>query len=107
MHRNTKVSTCCYCGNRTALVLDEGHHELVCGSCGAPLHDLKMLPMKNVGRGHRELVQDPVSPGKPKKSKSKYKQKKHKREKPFSTERKRKRSSFWSEAFDLIEDLID
>ncbi len=40
----TKIATCCYCGSRAALTLDEGRHELACASCGAPLRDLKMLP---------------------------------------------------------------
>jgi len=39
-----KIATCCYCGTRAALVLDRARHELVCSSCGAPLHELKMLP---------------------------------------------------------------
>jgi len=45
----TKIMTCCYCGTRAALVLKEqGRHELSCGSCAAPLHDLKMLPKARV-----------------------------------------------------------
>ena len=40
---NTKIATCCYCGARAALVLNKAQHELSCASCGAPLHDLKML----------------------------------------------------------------
>ncbi|WP_417724830.1 hypothetical protein [Salipiger sp.] len=43
MSHTTKIATCCYCGARTALVLDAGRHELACASCGAPLHALKML----------------------------------------------------------------
>jgi len=46
-HYNQKIATCCYCGTRAALVL-RGHqrHELACSSCGAPLHNLKMLPKR-------------------------------------------------------------
>ncbi|RYH03563.1 hypothetical protein EU805_07585 [Salipiger sp. IMCC34102] len=41
----TKIATCCYCGTRAALVLrGETRHELACAQCGAPLHDLKMMP---------------------------------------------------------------
>lgn len=39
-----KIATCSYCGTRAALVFDKGRHELVCSSCGAPLHDIKMMP---------------------------------------------------------------
>jgi len=38
-----KIATCSYCGTRAALVLDRGRHELICSSCGAPLHDMKAL----------------------------------------------------------------
>ena len=42
----TKIATCCYCGTRAALRLrGKQRHELACGSCGAPLRDLKMLPV--------------------------------------------------------------
>lgn len=41
-----KVATCCYCGTRAALVLTgTDRHELACGTCGAPLHDLKAFPI--------------------------------------------------------------
>lgn len=42
-----KIATCCFCGTRAALVLaGTERHELSCSSCGAPLHDLKMLPIR-------------------------------------------------------------
>lgn len=42
-----KIATCTYCGTRAALVLDgKTQHELACSACGAPLHDLKMLPTR-------------------------------------------------------------
>lgn len=44
MPHSAKIATCCYCGTRAALVLrGEGRHELACSTCGAPLHELKML----------------------------------------------------------------
>jgi transcription initiation factor TFIIIB Brf1 subunit/transcription initiation factor TFIIB len=46
MYRNTKIATCSYCGTRSALVLDQGRHELVCPACGAPLHEIKAMPVK-------------------------------------------------------------
>ena len=102
MHRNTKVATCCYCGARAALVLDKARHELTCSSCGAPLHDMKMLPKQSVGSGHRELVDDPISPGK-RKSKPKPSYKKSKKPK----KRRRILSKIFEEAFDLVEDIFD
>ena len=39
-----KITTCCYCGTRAALVLrGKVSHELSCGSCGAPIHVMKRL----------------------------------------------------------------
>ncbi len=103
MHRNTKVATCCYCGTRAALVLDFGRHELSCQGCGAPLHELKSMPMrsgpgrKNEARsakGHRfSDLEHARRPAKPKAKKQK----------------KKKSRSKWlfEEAFDLIEDIFD
>ena len=39
----TKIATCCYCGARAALRLDRGRHELACAACGAPLREMKAL----------------------------------------------------------------
>lgn len=87
-----KIATCCYCGTRAALVLDKGRHELACSSCGAPLHDLKML--RKSAKGDRELVhRKSASVPKPRK------QKKKKRKGLFR--------DILEEAFDLIEDIID
>ncbi|QGX98968.1 hypothetical protein EI983_12075 [Roseovarius faecimaris] len=44
MPHNVKIATCCYCGTRAALVLDRARHELACRACGAPLHEMKMMP---------------------------------------------------------------
>ena len=42
-----KIATCCYRGTKAAQVLrGKDSHELNCGSCGAPLHDLKRLPVE-------------------------------------------------------------
>ncbi|NRB04098.1 MAG: hypothetical protein HRU30_12635 [Rhodobacteraceae bacterium] len=98
----TKVVTCCYCGSRSALVLKgKTQHELACGSCGAPLHDLKMLPQDRTG--DRELVKPSRSVGyaagkvkKPKKAKKKSKKSSMKR---FG--------GFFEDAFDIIEDIFD
>ncbi len=38
-----KIATCCYCGARAALRLDRARHELACAACGAPLRELKAL----------------------------------------------------------------
>lgn len=91
-----KIATCCYCGTRAALVLrGKTRHELACSSCGAPLHDLKMLRADN--RGEPSLVKpSPIrKPPKP----------------AFRKHKRRRRKSFarWAleEAWDVLEDILD
>lgn len=48
MGHPAKIATCCFCGSKAALVLDAGRHELSCAQCGAPLHDLKQIPVRTV-----------------------------------------------------------
>lgn len=97
MHRNTKVATCCYCGTRAALVLDRARHELTCTGCGAPLHDLKMLPLRegNAPPSDRRATaaMQRVPPPKPRKKKTK--------------KRKSRAKKLFEEAFDLLEDIFD
>ncbi|MEM7090108.1 MAG: hypothetical protein AAF496_11075 [Pseudomonadota bacterium] len=85
--------TCCYCGTRAALVLKgKQRHELSCGNCGAPLHDLKMLP-------------------KQKTPKVKHTRDAGRRSAPQKNRRKKKKKSVFSrvmdEAWDVIEDIFD
>ena len=97
----TKITTCCYCGARAALVLKGStRHELACGSCGAPLHELKMLPRDR--SGDRELVA-PSAIRNPKKKKKTY---------SYEKPRKKKKRKGWmrevfEEAIDLLEDVFD
>lgn len=94
MHKNTKVATCCYCGTRAALILDKGHHELICSGCGAPLHDLKMLPVRREARAEAPRGYSP-----PKRD---YRERPRKKKK-----RKIRAKKIFEEAFDLIEDIFD
>lgn len=100
MPHQTKIATCCYCGTRAALVLKgEDRHELACSSCGAPLHELKMLPTS--ARGERELVKPSPIRTEPQKSK------KHR-----APKRKKKKQRSLSQLFlyklaDAAEDVFD
>jgi hypothetical protein len=98
----TKIMTCCYCGTRAALVLKEqGRHELACGSCGAPLHDLKMLPKARV-QDHETVRSNAIR--KPSIQSERY----EKRRKPRKGKR-RKGLVRWmlEEAWDTIEDAVE
>ena len=96
-----KVGTCNYCGTRAALVLTgDKRHELACSNCGAPLHDLKIMPApaKAVSRqAHR---------ARPTSSHAKAMSK---RDKP--TKKPKKKKSFkqraLSELWDFVEDIFD
>lgn len=97
MAYTTKIATCCYCGQRAALVLDRRRHELACSGCGAPLHDLKQLPQEHPGK--TELVRpSAVRPETP--SNLRRPKKQHKR-------RKRILRKLFDEAFDVLEDIFD
>ncbi|WP_170769182.1 hypothetical protein [Ruegeria lacuscaerulensis] len=100
MHRDTdrqeraistpsKIATCCYCGTRAALVLKgKQRHELSCSSCGAPLHDLKMVPKRKLPEPKPD----------------------RRYEKPRKAKKKKKKGVFsrvFDEAWDVIEDIFD
>ncbi|WP_415920997.1 hypothetical protein [Tateyamaria sp. SN6-1] len=92
----TKIATCCYCGTRAALVLSgRDRHELACSSCGAPLHDLKMLPKKKSKSAERELIR-------PSPVRTKQMPKKRKRKSKL-----RRFADMFEDAFDIIEDILD
>ena len=108
--KNEKIATCCYCGTRAALVLDKARHELTCGSCGAPLHNLKQLKSGSVdAKAHS-------APRKGKKGKTRHEgwagtplasldrkgmpERRHKKRKSLT-------KRFFEEAFDVIEDIFD
>ena len=105
-----KIATCCYCGTRAILVFDEGLHELTCRACGAPLHEMKMMPQpsenKSNGRGKalderrrgRRVAEKPEWHGStdPRRRKKKSK----KRRKPMF-------GRLLEEVWDVVEDIID
>lgn len=98
-----KIATCVYCGTRAALVLTgTTRHELACSSCGAPLHDLKMLKSNHVEDRSR-VKPSPLHDWDAGQRPAKSKKKKH---------RRKKRKSFFrdvilDEALDFIEDIFD
>ena len=69
-----KIATCSYCGTRAALKLTEvGRHELACSACGAPLHELKQMPVDKPAKPYRKYTEGHAPYGqerrKPKKEK--------------------------------------
>lgn len=94
----TKIATCCYCGTRAALVLrGETRHELSCAACGAPLHDLKSLPVKAAQKPGNATGRPAPRPHAP-------------ATRPGGPRRRKRKSlsrRILSEALDLIEDILD
>ena len=100
----TKIATCCYCGTRAALVLrGKVQHELSCGSCGAPLHDLKIMPMSDHAKRPSRVAPSRIRTEKPVKP----------RYDPRHDDRKKRKkrkdwlSDFVEEAWDVVEDIFD
>ena len=95
-----KIATCCYCGTRAALTLKgKERHELSCSSCGAPLHEMKMLPSQKVQQARTPRPQTFYTP-----------QPEHDRYKGRKKKVKKKRSlgqRFMAEVWDVAEDLFD
>lgn len=99
MPHSTKIATCSYCGTRTVLKLTARHgHELACGSCGAPLHQMKALKQSRPERARRPRRDHDGYGNRPSGP-------------PRRKVRRKPRKSLWKkafeEAFDLIEDIFD
>lgn len=100
----TKIATCCYCGTRAALVLrGNDRHELSCRGCGAPLHDLKMLP-----KGARSAPEPATRARRPEPKPTHPRQPHPKaRKKNKSKRRKGLGRKIFEELWDVVEDIID
>lgn len=115
MQHQTKIATCSYCGRRQALRLTaRSGHELACGACGAPLHEMKWL------RADRDEASVKRSPRRPAPHGDRppaevAPERNRTREEPWQPPRKgktrRKRKGLFrdvfEEAFDILEDIFD
>lgn len=100
MRPQIKLATCCYCGARSMLkpTARDGH-ELACGSCGAPLHNMKWLKAPQESQPKR-AAPAPAPRSKPAKYIKPPKPRKSKRRKPIW---RRALEEVWDE----IEDIFD
>ncbi|MGB0661587.1 MAG: hypothetical protein ACPGNV_15590 [Mangrovicoccus sp.] len=96
-----KIITCSYCGTRDALVLTgQSFHELACRTCGAPLHDIKALPLHDSVKRRKKATaprprgSEPIAPPKS------YRKKKRKKT-------KRLKKKLFKAALDLLDDIFD
>ena len=101
----TKIATCCYCGRRQTLrpTARDGH-ELACGACGAPLHEMKWL--KPPERRRETVKRSPERP-----APHGFVPAARAPERPNKARKKKRRKPMWKkaleEAFDVIEDIFD
>lgn len=99
----TKIATCCFCGSKAALTLGEGRHELACAQCGAPLHDLKQIPVPQPQKPVQHaptLRRFPAAAGALADKKPKKKMRKPKKQKHWM-------NKIGKDFLDVIDDLID
>ena len=121
MPQNTKSATCNYCGTRAALILTGSkRHELACSSCGAPLHDLKMMPLANEvasaahtikpkarSRSKTRIIEVPVYVEQERRA---YRDRyvcKPKKKKAYKKKRKGWAARALDEVWDVVEDIFD
>ncbi|PWE33521.1 hypothetical protein DDZ14_04845 [Maritimibacter sp. 55A14] len=98
MRVQTKIATCCYCGQRTVLELGRERHQLQCAGCGAPITRMKPLKVDS-GRG--------VHPVKRGRAERRYVPNGYPREMPPRPRKRRGLLYYLREAFDEIEDIFD
>jgi len=101
MPQTTKIATCSYCGRRQALQFTaRGGHELACGSCGAPLHEMKWLKPPVADQPKKRSAPRPAPHGGP-----------VARETPRPAKKAKRRKPMWKrvieEVFEVIEDILD
>jgi len=109
---DTKIATCSYCGSRQTLRLTARQgHELACGSCGAPLHEMKWLKPERERGGAKRSPRTTAPHGHAQpdwaggrdwqgRADPRRKKKKHKKRKGMLRE-------VMEEAFDLFDDIFD
>lgn len=101
----TKIATCCYCGRRQTLkpTARDGH-ELACGACGAPLHEMKWLKPPEARRETAKRSPERPAP-------HGFAGGDRRRARPVKAKKKKRRKPMWKkaleEAFDVIEDIFD
>ena len=99
-----KVATCCYCGTKAALVLTgKVSHELSCGSCGAPLSKLKMLPKQMAAAPSQERPLSFSHPVGPSSKRNKKQRNKPKKKSKFRYLGRKAMEEVW----DVVEDIFD
>lgn len=121
LNETTKIATCCYCGARSVLQLRaRDGHELACGRCGAPLHEMKAMPVARAKTGKSSSPRKGAVLGystaakraQVKQSEAKRSEVKPGKSRSKSKSKKKKGFGYWigealEEAFEEIVDIFD
>lgn len=108
MREQTKLATCSYCGARTMLVPSaRDGHELACGNCGAPIHEMKWLKAPAEAKPRKRKVETGYVPG----VHGPERGTRYESRQPDMRRRKKRKKPLWkralSEAVDVLEDIFD
>ena len=106
MPQTRKIATCCYCGTRAVLVLNRARHELACSACGAPLHEMKAMPVPQ-GAAKAAPRQSPAP--EPRYRPEKFRIAEHRAPSRKGKRKKRKSLTRYlvEELWDVVEDIFD
>lgn len=105
---DTKIATCSYCGRRQALRLTaRDGHELACGACGAPLHEMKWLHPRESRADAKPSPRKPALHGREPDRAPDERHPDRRRKKKKHKKRKGLFRDAMEEAFDLLEDIFD
>lgn len=112
MGHSRKIATCCYCGLRSELLIEELSISLSCASCGAPLQHMKSLPVEC---GQIKGRKKDKKGKKPKKDKvvyaDPYAQARPAKYQPHPSRKTKKRKPWgvrlFKEVIDVVEDIFD
>jgi len=102
-----KIATCSYCGTRAALVFDEGLHELVCRACGAPLHEMKAVPLLPEAKQKKPKKKRKPEKQPPRRYTEREAHHHDWRDAPARRRRKPRRRAIMSKVFDELWDVVE
>lgn len=107
MPYQTKIATCSYCGSRQTLKLSaRDGHELACGSCGAPLHEMKWLKSDRDTAAVKRSPRRPAPHGDPG-ARGWQEDRPDPRKRKHRKRRKGLLREVFEEAFDVLDDIFD
>ncbi|WP_299848388.1 hypothetical protein [uncultured Roseovarius sp.] len=89
-------------------MLDQARHELSCSACGAPLHDMKFMPISPAKPEKRAESMRKPTPYRPSRRKFSDDDKRRNFRKPVKQKKRKPLSrKIFEELWDVVEDIFD